>query len=103
MSKIQQLLHQTAPEDRLFHDWQFAFSRRLLQILEAKGITQQEFAKRAHLTDAQVSSFVHAGGNPSLRTLARISALLDVELFSWTNSDEQFDDAQKVHNARISR
>lgn len=52
-------------------------------------MTLQEFAKRAHLTDAQVSAFVHAGGNPSLRTLARISALLDVELFTWMNSDEQ--------------
>lgn len=96
MSKIHRLLHQTAPDDRRFHDWQFALSRRLLQILEAKGMTQQEFAKRAHLTDAQVSAFVHAGGNPSLRTLARISALLDVELFTWTNSDEQLDEAMNV-------
>lgn len=87
MSIIEQLAARLSPEDALYYDWQYELARRISQILEERGITQREFAKRARLTEAQVSSLLHCGANPTLGMLARISALLESELLSWKNSD----------------
>lgn len=70
------------------HTWQFMLAQRILQIMEEKELTQREFAKLARLTEAQVSALVHAGANPTLSVLARISAMLGSELLEWINTDE---------------
>lgn len=87
MSIIEQLAARLSPEDALYYDWQYELARRISQILEECGITQREFAKRARLTEAQVSALLHCGANPTLGMLARISALLESELLTWKNSD----------------
>lgn len=87
MSIVEQLAARLSPEDALYYDWQYELARRISQILEERGITQREFAKRARLTEAQVSSLLHCGANPTLGMLARIAALLESELLTWTNSD----------------
>lgn len=87
MSIIEQLAARLSPEDALYYDWQYDLARRISQILEERCITQREFAKRARLTEAQVSSLLHCGANPTLGMLARISALLESELLTWKNSD----------------
>ncbi len=87
MSTIEQLAARLSPEDALYYDWQYELARRIAQILEERGITQREFAKRARLTEAQVSALLHCGANPTLSMLARIAALLESELLTWTNSD----------------
>ncbi|MBK7578289.1 MAG: helix-turn-helix transcriptional regulator [Ignavibacteria bacterium] len=92
MNSIDNLLTQIKPEDRQFYDWQFALAQRIAQIMEAKGLNQREFAKRARLTEAQVSALLHTGANPNLSTLARISALLEAELLTWTRADVHAND-----------
>jgi transcriptional regulator with XRE-family HTH domain len=87
MSIIKQLASQLSPEESLYHDWQYELARRISQIIEERNITQREFAKRARLTEAQVSALLHCGANPTLSMLARISALLDSELLTWSDSD----------------
>lgn len=89
MSRIETLLAQIKPEDRKFYDWQFALAQRIAQIMEEKGLNQRDFAKRARLTEAQVSALLHVGANPNLSTLARISALLESDVLTWALADTQ--------------
>jgi|LakMenEpi03Aug12_release.lakeMendotaPanAssembly.Ray.scaffolds.fasta_scaffold857420_1 transcriptional regulator with XRE-family HTH domain len=86
---VRRLAATMSKEEQLAQDWQFALARRVAQILEQRSMTQREFAQRARLTDAQVSAILHGGANPTLGVLARIAALLDVEILTWVNSDVQ--------------
>jgi transcriptional regulator with XRE-family HTH domain len=87
MDRIDRLVSKMKPQERLLHEWQFALSRRLQQIMEERNLTQREFAKIARLTEPQVSAIVHLDANPTIGVLARIAALLDAELLEWTNTD----------------
>lgn len=87
MDTIERLARRMKPEERRFHEWQFSLARRIAQVLEERNLSQREFARLARLTDAQVSALLHVGANPTLSVLARISALLDTDLLTWTNSD----------------
>lgn len=87
MDRIERLLAKMKPQERVFHEWQFALSRRLQQIMEERNMTQRELAKVAQLTEPQVSALIHLEANPTLGTLARVSALLDAELLEWKNTD----------------
>ncbi len=97
MSIIEELASRLSPEEALYFDWQYALARRIAQILEERGITQREFAKRARLTEAQVSALLHCSANPTLSMLARISALLDTELLTWNNCDVESTTQQQWH------
>ena len=87
MDRIDRLVSKMKPQERLLHEWQFALSRRLQQIMEERNLTQRELAKIARLTEPQVSAIVHLDANPTIGVLARIAALLDAELLEWTNTD----------------
>ena len=101
MSIIEQLASRLSPEEALYYDWQYDLARRISQILEERDITQREFAKRARLTEAQVSALMHCGANPTLSMLARISALLESELLTWVNSDLQAKSGSTAENADV--
>ena len=87
MDRIDRLVSKMKPQESLLHEWQFALSRRLQQIMEERNLTQRELAKIARLTEPQVSAIVHLDANPTIGVLARIAALLDAELLEWTNTD----------------
>jgi|LakMenEpi03Aug12_release.lakeMendotaPanAssembly.Ray.scaffolds.fasta_scaffold339766_3 transcriptional regulator with XRE-family HTH domain len=87
MSRIDRLLAKMPPEERLLHEWQFALSRRLQQIMEEQNITQKELARRSRLTEPQVSALIRLEANPTLGVLARIAALLKTDVLVWINSD----------------
>lgn len=89
MNIVQRLSSKLSPEERLYHDWQFDLARRISQVMDERQLTQREFAKRARLTEAQVSALLHCGANPTLSMLARISALVNCELLHWKNSDNK--------------
>lgn len=81
MDRIDRLVSKMKPQERLLHEWQFALSRRLQQIMEERNLTQRELAKIARLTEPQVSAIVHLDANPTIGVLARIAALLDAWKF----------------------
>jgi len=107
MDRIDRLVSKMKPQERLLHEWQFALSRRLQQIMEERNLTQRELAKIAKLTEPQVSALVHLDANPTIGVLARISALLDAELLEWRNSDvnrsSQTADIEKPRRANVYR
>lgn len=48
--------------------------------LRAQGITQRELAHRLGVTEAAISQILSAQGNPTVRTLIRISVALECHL-----------------------
>jgi transcriptional regulator with XRE-family HTH domain len=57
---------------------QAAFGRALRERRLALGLTQQELAERADIATMHLSKLENGTGNPSLGTVKRIAAALDV-------------------------
>lgn len=78
-----------SPEEALYHDWQYDLARRISQVLTERGMTQRELAKRARLTEAQVSALMHCAANPTLAMLARLSVALERDVLTWIDADAE--------------
>jgi transcriptional regulator with XRE-family HTH domain len=89
MSIIEELASRPNPEETLYYDWQFSLARRISQIMEERGMSREDFVKQTGLTEAEVDNLLHCGSDPTLSTLARISALLDCELLEFVNTDKE--------------
>lgn len=71
------------PEDiRLETDWSFAISDKIADALEKKGMTQKMFAKQIGKTETEVSRWLSGTHNFTLRTMARISSVLGMNLIT---------------------
>lgn len=60
----------------------FAVSDKIHQLLTNQGMTQKELAKKMGKTEAEVSVWLSGQHNFTLRTLAKISAVLGEDLIS---------------------
>jgi len=58
-------------------------SKRLKQLLKAKGIRQTELAERASIAQSSVSRYVNGVQEPQLHELHAISKVLGVSMDSW--------------------
>lgn len=58
----------------------FAVSDKIHTLLTNKGMTQKELAKKMGKTEAEVSVWLSGQHNFTLRTLAKISVVLDEDL-----------------------
>lgn len=68
-----------------------AFGEHLKSLLEEKGMTQRQFAKKAGLKESETSRWVNGGRYPSLRNAKKISDILGVsidELVNWVENDD---------------
>lgn len=65
-------------------EFSFAISDKLDDLIKTEGITQKEFAKRMGKTEAEVSVWLSGRHNFTLRTLAKISAELGVDIIKVT-------------------
>jgi transcriptional regulator with XRE-family HTH domain len=54
---------------------------KVREVLRAKKLTQRELARRAGISEAQLSQILSATGNPTVRTLARIADAMDRRLW----------------------
>lgn len=71
------------PEDvRLETDWSFAISDKIAEALEKKGMTQKMFAKKMGKTETEVSRWLSGTHNFTIRTIARISSELGINMIS---------------------
>lgn len=61
-------------------DLSFAIADKIDDTLKERGITQKEFAHRIGKTEAEVSRWLSGTHNFTLRTLAKISTTLDIDL-----------------------
>lgn len=71
----------TIPKDvSLQVEWSFSISDKIDARLKELGITQKEFARMMGKTEAEVSRWLGGTHNFTLKTLAKISAVLDEDL-----------------------
>ena len=61
---------------RLELDLSFAIADKIDAILKKKGMTQKEFAKKMNKTEAEVSRWLSGTHNFTLKTIAKITAVL---------------------------
>ena len=59
-----------------------AIANRIYEILEAKGMTQKDLAKRLGKTETEVSRWLSGTHNLTLSTICKISAALEEEIVS---------------------
>jgi len=61
-------------------DWSFAIADKIESILQQENISHKELAKRMGKTEAEVSRWVGGTHNFTLRTIAKISTAIGVDL-----------------------
>ena len=71
-----------SPEMKLQMEMSVAIANRINEILEAKGMTQKELAKRLGKTETEVSRWLSGTHNLTLSTICKISAALGEEIVS---------------------
>lgn len=64
----------------LEYDSEAVTENPILQVRQARGISQRELANRLHVDPSYVSRLEKRGANPSKKTLQRIAKALDCEV-----------------------
>lgn len=57
---------------------QESIRHRLIEAIKLSGLTQTEIAKKAHITSASLSDYIHKNKLPTIETFARICDAIDV-------------------------
>lgn len=73
-------LEEVSPEIKAELDLSFAIADKIGRILTERGLSQKEFARKMKKTEAEVSRWLTGRHNFTIRTIARISVALDVQL-----------------------
>lgn len=79
---FQQALSEVPNELKIQIDLSFALSDKLDAILKEKGMSQKEFASLMGKTESEVCRWLGGTHSFTLKTIAKISSVLDVELIS---------------------
>jgi transcriptional regulator with XRE-family HTH domain len=69
-----------SPEMKLQMEMSVAIANRIYEILEAKGMTQKDLAKRLGKTETEVSRWLSGTHNLTLSTICKISTALEEEI-----------------------
>ena len=69
-----------SPEMKLQMEMSVAIANRIYEILETKGMTQKDLAKRLGKTETEVSRWLSGTHNLTLSTICKISAALEEEI-----------------------
>ncbi len=73
-----------SPEMKLQMDLSVSIANRIYEILESKGMSQKDLAKRLGKTETEVSRWLSGTHNLTLATICKISAALDENIVSVT-------------------
>lgn len=69
-----------SPEMKLQTEMSVAIANRIYEILESKGMTQKELARRLGKTETEVSRWLSGMHNLTLSTICKISSALGEEI-----------------------
>lgn len=96
-SEIFQNAIKSIPEDvKIQVDFSMGIADRIAAILDARNMTQKEFAKMMGKSEAEVSRWVGGTHNFTLSTIAKISAALNCSLINVSNGYILQEDDDKV-------
>lgn len=79
---FQNALKQVPEDVKIQVDLSMGIADRIVAILNAKNMTQKEFAKLMGKSEAEVSRWVGGTHNFTLSTIAKISAALDTSIIN---------------------
>ena len=69
-----------SPEMKMQMELSVAIANRIYDILEAKGMSQKDFAKLMGKTETEVSRWLSGTHNLTMATICKISAALDADV-----------------------
>lgn len=82
MKLFHQIVDETPQELKTQLRYSDSIAEKLDRILKERGVSQREFAKNVGKTEAEVSRWLGGTHNFTLRTLAKISTVLGVDMIS---------------------
>ncbi|MDX1905718.1 MAG: helix-turn-helix transcriptional regulator [Bacteroidia bacterium] len=86
MSKLfDEVASQTPPHVQYFVDMSFDISDRIQNLLEAKGMQQKDLALALGKQESEVSKWLSGTHNFTLKTLAKITSILQADLVKVVN------------------
>lgn len=97
-TKFDRILKEVPPETTLMVSKSFDITERILNILDAKGMTQKEFARLLGKKESEICKWMKGTHNFTLETIAKIEIalgerLLEVprnrQLLVWENTKQQ--------------
>lgn len=59
---------------------EFAIIQAMIDARKMKGITQKELSERTGIAQGDISKLENGNGNPSIKTLQRLAAAMDMSL-----------------------
>lgn len=59
---------------------EFAIIQAIIDARKLKGITQKELSERTGIAQGDISKLENGNGNPSIKTLKRLAAAMDMSL-----------------------
>ena len=78
--KMDDIRSTISPEMKLQMELSVAIANRIYEILEARGLSQKDFAKLMGKTETEVSRWLSGTHNMTLSTLCKIAAALNAEV-----------------------
>ena len=79
-----------SPEMKLQMEMSVAIANRIYEILEAKGMTQKDLARRLGKTETEVSRWLSGTHNLTLATICKISSALGEDVVTVTSTKHQY-------------
>ena len=76
-----------SPEMKLQMEMSVAIANRIYEILEARGMSQKDLAKKLGKTETEVSRWLSGTHNLTLATICKISAALEAEIVMVTDNE----------------
>lgn len=81
---MQAIRESTPPEVNRQVDMAFMIANRIYELLEQKGMTQKDLARRLGKTETEVSRWLSGTHNLTLSTIAKLSVALNDEIIQTT-------------------
>lgn len=81
--EINELLSKLPPENLRFITLSMTIAQRVNDILEERGIEKQDFATAMGWTPSGVSKLISGSENLTLRTIAKVEAVLGVSIITF--------------------
>lgn len=72
-------------------DWTENFGGVLSDLMEEKGITQQELAKESGLSIGSINAYIHKQSLPGIKAILNLSYALDVDLVELIDFGDTID------------
>lgn len=93
---IERIRQRTRPETRIYVRKNLQISERVSELLEEKGWSQKEFARRLGKQESEVSKWLTGLHNLTLKSIAKMEAVLEADLIRVSpdnagHSEEEID------------